>query len=76
MFERTQPNQAYHLVAAQIEEATVSERLKPGDKFPPERELMKQLGISRRTVREAFRILEQRGLMEVKIGTKGGPSLE
>jgi GntR family transcriptional regulator, transcriptional repressor for pyruvate dehydrogenase complex len=75
MFERIRTNQTYHLVAAQIEEAILSERLKPGDKLPPERELMKQLGVSRRTVLEAFRILEQKGLMEVKMGTKGGPSL-
>jgi GntR family transcriptional regulator, transcriptional repressor for pyruvate dehydrogenase complex len=72
MFEKVQPNRTYHLVAGQIEEAIVSESLKPGDKLPPERELMKQLGVSRRTVREAFRILEQKGLIEVKTGAKGG----
>lgn len=72
MFKKIKPNQTYHLVASEIEEAIVSERLKPGDKLPPERELMTQLGVSRRTVREAFRILEQKGLIEVKTGTKGG----
>jgi GntR family transcriptional regulator, transcriptional repressor for pyruvate dehydrogenase complex len=72
MFEKIQPNRTYHVVACQIEEAIVAERLKPDDKLPPERELMKELGVSRRTVREAFRILEQKGLIEVRAGTKGG----
>lgn len=60
------------MVASQIEEAIVSGALKPGNRLPPERELMKKMGVSRRTVREAFRILEQRGLIEIRTGATGG----
>lgn len=34
-----------------------------GDRFPPERELAKRWGISRNSVRDAFHILEHRGLV-------------
>ena len=37
--------------------------LHPGDQMPAERELMEQLGVSRNVLREAFHILEQRGII-------------
>ena len=42
--------------------------LKPGDKLPPERELAEKLSISRNSLREAFRVLESRGLIKSKPG--------
>lgn len=42
--------------------------LKPGDQMPAERELMEQLGVSRNVLREAFHILEQRGIISSKQG--------
>jgi len=66
------PIRAYQVVINQLEEAILSGKLKPGDKLPPERELIEFLGTSRRTLREAFRVLEQKGLLEIKIGSKGG----
>lgn len=42
--------------------------MQPGDKFPSERELMEKLGVSRAVLREAFRVLESRGLVESKPG--------
>ena len=38
--------------------------LQPGTQLPPERELMNQLGISRTTVREALKSLEENKLIE------------
>ena len=46
--------------------------LKPGEKLPSERELIDVFETSRRTLREAFRVLEQKGLISIKIGAKGG----
>ena len=63
---------AFELVAEQLEELILSGQLRPGDKFPPERAIILDLGISIRTLREAMRILEQKGLVEIKTGTKGG----
>jgi DNA-binding FadR family transcriptional regulator len=43
-----------------------------GGRFPTERELTEQLEVSRVTVREALRALEQAGLVEIRRGRQGG----
>jgi DNA-binding FadR family transcriptional regulator len=42
------------------------------ERFPPERELAEMLGVSRVTVREALRALEQAGRIEIRRGRQGG----
>jgi GntR family transcriptional repressor for pyruvate dehydrogenase complex len=42
--------------------------LKPGDKLPPERELAKQLKVSRQSIREALKKAETQGLVDVRHG--------
>src|SRR3984957_653452 len=44
----------------------------PGDKFPAERELAAQLGISRLTLREAIRELHEAGYVSSRRGRFGG----
>ena len=44
----------------------------PGERFPPERELAAQFGISRLTLREAIRELQQAGYVESRRGRAGG----
>lgn len=44
----------------------------PGGRFPAERELAAQLGISRPTLREAIRELQQAGYVESRRGRSGG----
>ncbi len=46
--------------------------LQVGDRLPPERELSKQLGVSRAALREALRTLENGGLLELRPGKLGG----
>jgi DNA-binding FadR family transcriptional regulator len=44
----------------------------PGERFPPERELAGLLGVSRITLREAIRALQQAGYVESRRGRFGG----
>ena len=41
---------------------------RPGDRLPPERKLAEQRGVGRGTVREAFKKLEQLGLVDIRHG--------
>src|SRR5437773_3022440 len=59
-------------ITEQIRTAIMSGRLRAGDRLSPERELAEQFGVSRVTVRDALRSLEAMGLIEVKVGARGG----
>src|SRR5205809_4638284 len=59
-------------IADQIRAAIVGGRLSEGERLPPERELAEQFGVSRVTVRDALRALEAMGLLEVRVGARGG----
>src|SRR5437764_7340782 len=59
-------------IADQIRQAIVTGKLDQGERLPPERELAEQFGVSRVTVRDALRALEAMGLIEVRVGARGG----
>ncbi len=59
-------------VVHQIEEAILTGEYRVGDKLPPTRQLQEILGASLGTIREGLARLEQKGLVAVKKGTKGG----
>lgn len=44
----------------------------PGDRLPSERELAEQLGVARISLREAIKILQDDGYVEVRRGARGG----
>lgn len=70
--EAVRPPSSYELVVEQVRRAIQLGRFGVGDKLPPERELSQQLGVSRTTVREAMRVLQGEGLVEVRRGRSGG----
>jgi DNA-binding FadR family transcriptional regulator len=72
MFEKPKQNRIFQDIIDQVQTAIVDGRLKEGDSLPPERELQAQFNVSRGTLREALRVLEQKGLVEVRMGTGGG----
>lgn len=72
MFSNIREKRIFEKIVDEIKNAIETDKLKPGDKLPPEMELAKIFGVSRVTVREALRILELSGLILIKQGTKGG----
>jgi len=72
VIDPVRPTSACELVVEQLRRAIHLGRFLAGDKLPPERELAKQLGVSRTTVRDAVKILEGHGLVQSKRGAAGG----
>ncbi len=72
LFRAARQNRIFQDVVEQIQEAIIDGHLKVGDRLPAERELKEMLQTSRSTLREALRVLEQKGLIEIKLGTGGG----
>ncbi len=59
-------------VVQQIEDAILAGDYRVGGKLPPTRQLQEILGVSLGTIREGLARLEQKGLVAVRKGTKGG----
>jgi len=72
MFAPIAVTRASSSIADQIRQAIVTGKLTQGSRLPPERELAEQFGVSRVTVRDALRALEAMGLLEVRVGARGG----
>ena len=56
------------IAAESIKEYIFENDLKAGDKLPTEVELMKTLGVSRSTIREAIKQIQMFGVLDVKPG--------
>lgn len=73
MFEAaTKTEKVSDRIIYQIRDAVLSGRLKPGDRLASEKELIAQFEVSKATMREALRVLEVMGLVEIRKGTQGG----
>ncbi|RSN64342.1 FadR/GntR family transcriptional regulator [Actinomadura sp. WAC 06369] len=66
------PPKTGELVARRLRRRIVEGSLKDGDYLPNEASLMEHFGVSRPTLREAFRVLESEGLIEVRRGSRTG----
>ena len=68
-FQSIEPRRLYRQIADQIRTLIRSGEFPAGARLPPERDLARQLGVSRPSVREALIALEVEGLVEVRIGS-------
>ncbi|MGH3095273.1 MAG: FadR/GntR family transcriptional regulator [Streptosporangiales bacterium] len=55
-------------ISRQILDLIAADRLRPGDRLPPERDLAELLGVSRPSLREAVRSLRAQGIVHVRHG--------
>jgi len=72
MFQAAKQTKVFQDVVEQIQDAIFDGRLKTGETLPAERELKAMFNVSRGTLREALRVLEQKGLIEIRLGVGGG----
>lgn len=63
---------AFHHVVEQFRSDILRGRRRPGDRLPPEQAISEQFSVSRMGVREAIRVLENQGLVQVRHGYAGG----
>lgn len=67
--EMVKNDRLYMKVAEQLRSLIDNEVIQPGQRFPSERDLAEQLGVSRPTVREAMIALEIDGVIEIRSGS-------
>jgi GntR family transcriptional repressor for pyruvate dehydrogenase complex len=58
----------YEQVANKLQEMILQSNMKPGEKVHPEVELTKLFNVSRTTIREAIKLLKERGLVDISHG--------
>ena len=71
-FTSVKTRRGFEEVGDQIRAMLHSGELKAGDRLPSEQDLATGFGVSRPVIREALRTLEMAGILELKLGTKGG----
>jgi GntR family transcriptional repressor for pyruvate dehydrogenase complex len=68
MYSPIQPSKVFERVAEQIEKRILAGELRSGDRLPTERDMAEQFQVSRTAVREAMKILGQKGLVDMRPG--------
>ncbi|MFD4351204.1 FadR/GntR family transcriptional regulator [Nocardia sp. NPDC058518] len=76
--QRTPPRRekSSFLLAETILNDILEAHLEPGDPLPPEKEMVEKYGMGRTTVREALRLLEYQGAIQIRQGLNGGPYVQ
>ena len=72
VFSPVQTRRTFEEAVEQIAEKIKLGELRVGDRLPSERALAEQMQISRPTLREAVKVLQDSGLVEVRRGSGGG----
>jgi GntR family transcriptional regulator, transcriptional repressor for pyruvate dehydrogenase complex len=77
MLERTGPvGRTSEIIVRRIKKQISNGRLVEGHKLPAEREMARQFKTSRVSVREAYRSLEEQGLLHIRRGAEGGAFIQ
>jgi DNA-binding FadR family transcriptional regulator len=71
-FRKAHWHSAYEVAVQRLAQAIKLGALKAGTRLPPERELVERLGVSRTTLREGMRALQQQGYLKTSRGRSGG----
>jgi GntR family transcriptional repressor for pyruvate dehydrogenase complex len=72
LFSAVSVGRVSQVIVDQVRSLIRQGRLRAGDRLPSERDLCERFGVSRVTVREALRVLEAGGLVDVRVGARGG----
>ncbi|MBC7802801.1 MAG: FadR family transcriptional regulator, partial [Candidatus Parcubacteria bacterium] len=67
--QAVEPRRLYRQIADQIRTIIGNGEVAPGARLPAERDLARQLGVSRPSLREALIALEVEGLLDVRVGS-------
>lgn len=67
--QAVEPQRLYRQIAEQVRSLIAGREFPPGSRLPAERDLAKQMGVSRPSVREALIALEVEGWVEVRTGS-------
>ena len=65
---KNDPTDLYEQVAAEIRRAIADGEAKPGERFPPAKDLAAVLGVNTNTVLRSLRLLRDEGLLEFRRG--------
>lgn len=71
-FKPLRSGRNFELVIRQLREMLETGQLRSGEKLPTEPDLAAQFGVSRTTLREALKVLELSGYLEIRRGYWGG----
>lgn len=75
LFAVARPPKTSEVVAGEIRRRIIRGELREGDVLPVEVELCETFGVSKPTLREAFRILESEALISIRQGDRRGPTV-
>ena len=59
----------FETVQSQVRDYVREAALRPGDRLPPERQLARELGVSRNSLRESLMVLRVEGLIDIQHGS-------
>jgi GntR family transcriptional repressor for pyruvate dehydrogenase complex len=75
LFRPIRPHRTFEQAVIQIAEAIANGTLRPGSALPGERTLAAEMDVSRRTIREAMKVLAEAGIVDVVPGPGGGTTV-